>query len=314
MISKHLFRLKVRHFVFVVLLMLLGLSFLFAITSSNGFPEAFDLFDYTQNPTECDEKAFQSALDDLINAEIFPSTNLILVGVFSIASRFHRRSLIRISYLKFKPAQVTFKFVIGKPKDYAELALVRLENEMYNDILILPIEENMNRGKTFDYFSKIVQGSSKFVFIMKADDDIYINFPQLLFQFRSLPKQQLYWGREIDAGKRTSFMGGSAYALSWDAALAMANSKECHAKRFMAEDQFVAACMRFFRIPTTSVTPESGIIDEPVAKLGWSAKYSSGNIVVHQLKRNDWFLKAYSYFNNNTCYVLKDPKEKLKTA
>jgi Galactosyltransferase len=305
MVSARLLRLKIEHFVLAVLVMLLGLTFLFAITSNSGF-------NYS---TKCDEKSLKSTLDYSINDDPFPPTNLILVGVFSIARRFHRRSLIRITYLKFKPAQVTFKFVIGKPKKAAEFALVRLENEMYKDMLILDMEENQNDGKTFEYFSSIVRGSSKFDFIMKADEDVYLNFPQLLFQFHTLPKQKLYWGREIDAGSDASFMGGAAFAMSWDAVLRMAKSKECYEKRFMLEDQSVAACMRLLGIPPSSVIPESGIIDEPLTHLGWSEEYSSDNVVIHQLKRNDWFLKAYSYFTN-TSFVVYDPNgdEELHTS
>ncbi|KAJ7244774.1 hypothetical protein B0H12DRAFT_1188042 [Mycena haematopus] len=90
----------------------------------------------------------------------------LLVGVFSVASGYERRSLVRTtwaSHLRSRngagdgdgdlgTSRTIVRFVMGEPKKEHERR-VRLEMETYNDIIILPIPENMNSGKTHTFFS-----------------------------------------------------------------------------------------------------------------------------------------------------------------
>ncbi|CAK5280525.1 unnamed protein product, partial [Mycena citricolor] len=103
----------------------------------------------------------------------FPPTNLdslppagILLGVFSIDSGYERRSLVRTTWAKhvrsrngagdgdggLGTSRTIVRFVMGQPRKDFERR-IRLEMEMYNDIVILPIPENMNDGKTHTFFS-----------------------------------------------------------------------------------------------------------------------------------------------------------------
>lgn len=85
----------------------------------------------------------------------------VFVGVFSVDSSYERRHLIRSTYatheLPLDPStgrptsHVQVKFIIGKPRN-AHARRVALEMETFNDIVVLDIDENMNRGKTHAYF------------------------------------------------------------------------------------------------------------------------------------------------------------------
>ncbi|KAJ3512058.1 hypothetical protein NLJ89_g3749 [Agrocybe chaxingu] len=90
----------------------------------------------------------------------------VLVGVFSIDSGFERRMLIRTTWASHPrsrdgagagddglgTSRTLVRFVMGQPRKDWERR-VKLEMEMYNDIVILPIPENMNGGKTHTFFS-----------------------------------------------------------------------------------------------------------------------------------------------------------------
>ncbi|KAF8350082.1 glycosyltransferase family 31 protein [Amanita rubescens] len=98
-------------------------------------------------------------LDDLPPAGLF-------VGVFSIDSAFERRMLIRTTWASHPrsrngagdgdgsagTSRTVVRFILGQPrKDYERR--IKLEMATYNDIIILPVTENMNSGKTYTYFT-----------------------------------------------------------------------------------------------------------------------------------------------------------------
>ncbi|KAJ7597016.1 glycosyltransferase family 31 protein [Mycena floridula] len=103
----------------------------------------------------------------------FPPENLdslppvgIFVGVFSVDSAFERRSLVRTTWASHPrsrngagdgddgagTSRTIVRFILGQPRKDWERR-IKLEMEMYNDIVILPTAENMNGGKTHTFFS-----------------------------------------------------------------------------------------------------------------------------------------------------------------
>ncbi|KAJ7169859.1 glycosyltransferase family 31 protein [Mycena filopes] len=90
----------------------------------------------------------------------------LLIGVFSIDSGYERRSLVRTTWASHArsrngagdgdgglgTSRTIVRFVMGEPRKEWERR-IRLEMETYNDIIILPIPENMNGGKTHTFFS-----------------------------------------------------------------------------------------------------------------------------------------------------------------
>ncbi|KAF8642320.1 hypothetical protein AX16_009590 [Volvariella volvacea WC 439] len=103
----------------------------------------------------------------------FPPSNLdtlspagVFVGVFSIDSAVERRMLVRTTWASHPrsrngagegdggqgTSRTVVRFILGQPRKDWERR-IKLEMEMYNDIVILPIAENMNGGKTHSFFS-----------------------------------------------------------------------------------------------------------------------------------------------------------------
>lgn len=103
----------------------------------------------------------------------FPPNNLedlppagLFIGVFSVDSAFERRMLIRTTWASHDrsragagqgdggigTSRTIVRFVLGQPRKAWERR-IKLEMEMYNDIVILPVAENMNSGKTHTFFS-----------------------------------------------------------------------------------------------------------------------------------------------------------------
>ncbi|KZS96018.1 hypothetical protein SISNIDRAFT_407753 [Sistotremastrum niveocremeum HHB9708] len=90
----------------------------------------------------------------------------ILLGVFTTDHAVERRMLIRSTWARHVrsrngagagddgrgTSRTIIKFILGRPRSKWERR-VQLEMETYNDIVILPITENMNDGKTHAFFS-----------------------------------------------------------------------------------------------------------------------------------------------------------------
>ncbi|KAF7784293.1 hypothetical protein Agabi119p4_458 [Agaricus bisporus var. burnettii] len=103
----------------------------------------------------------------------FPPSNFdhlppvgIFLGVFSVDSAVERRQYVRSTWASHYrsrngagkgddgngTSRTIVRFVVGQPrKDWEQR--VKLEMEMYNDIIILPTHENMNEGKSHTFFS-----------------------------------------------------------------------------------------------------------------------------------------------------------------
>ncbi|KAG5647962.1 hypothetical protein DXG03_006996 [Asterophora parasitica] len=90
----------------------------------------------------------------------------LFIGVFSIDSSFERRMLVRTTWASHPrsrdgagdgddgvgTSRTIVRFILGQPRKDWERR-IQLEMETYNDIIILPITENMNSGKTHTFFS-----------------------------------------------------------------------------------------------------------------------------------------------------------------
>ncbi|KAJ1022144.1 hypothetical protein NDA18_005377 [Ustilago nuda] len=103
----------------------------------------------------------------------------VFVGVFSIDSAYERRHLIRSTYathtLPVDPntgtptSNVQVKFIIGKPRQ-AHARRVALEMETFNDLVVLDMDENMNRGKTHAFFRWAAENATV-PFLRAVEDD-----------------------------------------------------------------------------------------------------------------------------------------------
>ncbi|KAG9121161.1 hypothetical protein FRC07_002998 [Ceratobasidium sp. 392] len=110
-------------------------------------------------PKPSSSSAFQPLLESLPPAGIF-------VGVMSMDSAFERRQLIRSTWASHErsrggaagenglnnTSRTVVRFILGQPRQDWERR-IKLEHQTYNDLVILPIKENMNNGKTHAYFT-----------------------------------------------------------------------------------------------------------------------------------------------------------------
>ena len=94
-------------------------------------------------------------------------------------------------------------FVIGRPSLEPNPVdiLVQLEQKTYGDILTLDIIENMNEGKSYEYFAALgtlYPGNLRtterpYDYAMKLDDDSFLNIPNLLDKLRPLVPRENTW-------------------------------------------------------------------------------------------------------------------------
>jgi hypothetical protein len=109
--------------------------------------------------------------------------------------------------------------VLGRPREKWSKRIA-LEMEMFNDIVVLDVGENMNKGKTFEFFKwanenatvpvyyttggegddgkrEVGVGFKKVDYVVKADDDSFIVLSELERHLRLTPRENTYWGCKI---------------------------------------------------------------------------------------------------------------------
>ncbi|RDX55809.1 hypothetical protein OH76DRAFT_1396153 [Lentinus brumalis] len=115
----------------------------------------------------------QTPIPTNITAPSFPPPDFdtlapagVFVGVFSMDTSVERRMLVRSTWAKHvrsregasagddgaATSRTIVRFILGQPNKEWERR-VKLEMETYNDMIILPITESMNHGKTHAFFS-----------------------------------------------------------------------------------------------------------------------------------------------------------------
>ncbi|RKP10379.1 hypothetical protein THASP1DRAFT_12887 [Thamnocephalis sphaerospora] len=140
----------------------------------------------------------------------------VLMGIITPVGKLERRALLRSVYRASSHPNVTVRFVIGRPKNEDEAILVALEKAAYNDIMELAIDENMDEGKTYHYFQHVARNEPRYDYVMKTDDDVFVNVTNLERSLRPLPREFLYYGYRAGPEEWLGWMSGMGYVLSWD--------------------------------------------------------------------------------------------------
>ncbi|KQK04709.1 uncharacterized protein LOC100838166 [Brachypodium distachyon] len=162
-----------------------------------------------------------------------PAVDLrVLLGVLTVPSSYERRALLRLAY-KLQPpptgAVVDVRFVFCNVTKEEDAVLVALEIIAYDDILVLNCTENMNDGKTFDFFSAVpklfADKDPPYDYVGKADDDTYYRMSALADALRSKPRRRhdvyhgFLWPCDLESpNPEWQFMVGWGYVVSWDVA------------------------------------------------------------------------------------------------
>ncbi|KAI8827055.1 uncharacterized protein EV422DRAFT_23606 [Fimicolochytrium jonesii] len=217
-----------------------------------------------------------------------------LVGLLTVPWKLQRRALIRATYLQLKPPGIDFYFVFGRPNTPEEQHLLEWEHKLYNDIMIIDVEENMDSGKTYHYFTHVAKNvrDGKYKFIMKTDDDVWLHLPNLEKRLQGLPEQGTYFGRAV----QNSFMAGMGYVLSWDLVRWIAEDPFPEENKLGQEDAMVSFWLRRGDVLRNWISEDNEFYDDPQSGQGWAHAYTSGTILIHRLKNETMFIDATAHF------------------
>ncbi|PRP80396.1 hypothetical protein PROFUN_11942 [Planoprotostelium fungivorum] len=225
----------------------------------------------------------------------------LLIGIFTSAARWHKRALIRSTYASVSNPHTDVKFVIGLPSE-ADKPLIEVENRTHGDIFVLPIQENMNNGKTLQYFQSAREnygptGKSevRYDWIMKCDEDSWVALNNLTRWIRSLPKVKGFAGLQLEYEKH-AYMQGRGYLMTMDLVEYISDDKwvEEH-KREWPEDIQTGIWVTHHdeTHPTNKTTWHSTRLFAQVGKWdydGHEATHSRDTMLVHGLKTSDlWY-------------------------
>lgn len=223
------------------------------------------------------------------NIEINRNKTKIFLGVFTKEENYNRRQIIRDTYLKNKPDNIIFKFITGRPTSKKFIN----EIEEYHDILPLDIKENMNKGKTYEYFYTIAEifNNYKLDFVIKADDDSYIRLDVIEKDLNTTNNKMTYWGFLVG----NTFMGGECYALSFDLVKWIHNSTIPRKYKNGHEDSQVQKWFVWGDI-NNNITYEIRncvIHDEISSNTVYSKNISRNSMVIHYIKKEEIFINVY---------------------
>jgi hypothetical protein len=175
----------------------------------------------------------------------------VLIGIQTMPGKYERRNLLRTVYalqLREHPSlagTVDVRFVFCNVTSPVDAVLVSLEIIRYNDVLVLNCTENMDGGKTYDFFSTAARAfpNGTYDYVMKADDDTYLRLPALAAWLGAAAREDAYLGLEMPCDRENfypfpPFMSGMGYALSWDLVQWVATSETSRRDRVGPEDMW----------------------------------------------------------------------------
>ncbi|KAL6880697.1 hypothetical protein ACP4OV_012262 [Aristida adscensionis] len=155
-----------------------------------------------------------------------PAVDLrILLGVLTRAETYERRALLRLAYSLQPPprrAVVDVRFVVCRLEREEDAVLVALEIVAHGDVVVLNCTENMDGGKTYDYFSAVPRlfAAAPYDYVGKTDDDTYYRTAALADALRPKPRRDVYHGflTPCHLNVEWEYMSGMGYVVSWDVA------------------------------------------------------------------------------------------------
>ena len=136
------------------------------------------------------------------------SSRNILISKVTSWYNFDRRLILREIYQRFADSldpmdKVDIRFILGRPSLTGSPAdrILEMEQETYGDILMLDVLENMNDGKSYEYFATLgrmypetlSERERPYDYAMKLDDDSFLHISNLLKKLRPLTPRQNTW-------------------------------------------------------------------------------------------------------------------------
>jgi hypothetical protein len=251
----------------------------------------------------------------LVNGASLPATasslpplqKTVLVGVLTIPSKTAIRQVIRSSFRAYSAElrqKASLYFVVGQPRTAADAEIVNSEQTEFGDMLALGCAENMNAGKTYEFFVAAEAVRPRHSHYLKADDDAFVHVPNLVDTLSRYPDDALvYYGRHC-AKAQTSFMCGMAYSLS---ASLFAQIPRPPFRVAGHEDQVTDTWIRRHveaRGLSVARVSDDRFYDWEFATVDsgdWKHAFAPGNqtVVVHQLKSPEAYHSAVTFFQRS---------------
>lgn len=141
----------------------------------------------------------------------------IILGFFSTAREKDKiwRQVHRETHFQYSNVcphcPILSRFILGQPATQDERIALERENQTYGDLILLPIPENMNEGKTYHWWKYAAEHFSTAKYVAKADTDSYVwmhALEQDLERFNG--RQSIYYGR-MSCGHRVGCKGNQRF-------------------------------------------------------------------------------------------------------
>ncbi|GMN52087.1 hypothetical protein TIFTF001_021233 [Ficus carica] len=233
----------------------------------------------------------------------------ILIGILTLPDQYHKRHFLRLIYGTQSPAgaKVDVKFVFCNLTKEDQKVLVALEIMRYDDIMILNCKENMNKGKTYTYFSSLPEilndtnsPNPPYHYVVKADDDTYFRLDNLVQSLRPLPREDLYYGYVIPCPSMDPFvryMSGMGYMVSWDLVQWIRDSEIPRNNQEGPEDKIFGDWLRDGHKAKNRFNAKWSMYNFPEPKTGCTHELWPDTIAVHLLKNQEKWIRTLKFFN-----------------
>uniref|UniRef100_A0A3Q7I2S1 Hexosyltransferase n=2 Tax=Solanum lycopersicum TaxID=4081 RepID=A0A3Q7I2S1_SOLLC len=248
-----------------------------------------------------------------INSSTLSTSNdeiRILIGILTLPDQYQKRHFLRLIYGTQSPiivgAKIDVKFVFCNLTKEDQKVLVALEIMRYHDIIILNCQENMNKGKTYTYFSSLPEMFSTsnyyppYHYVMKADDDTYIRLENFVQSLRPLPREDLYYGYVIPCPSMDPFvhyMSGMGYLVSWDIVEWIKRSDIPKTHLEGPEDKVFGEWLRDGHRARHRYNAKWSMYNYPEPPTRCTHELWPDTIAVHLLKNQQKWINTLNYFN-----------------
>ncbi|KAK2997625.1 hypothetical protein RJ639_025012 [Escallonia herrerae] len=238
-----------------------------------------------------------------------PDEIRLLIGILTLPDQYHRRHFLRLIYGTQSPAgvKVDVKFVFCNLTKEDQKILVALEIMRYDDIMILNCKENMNKGKTYTYFSSLPEMFSTsdgpyppYHYVLKGDDDAYVRLESLVESLRPLPREDLYYGYVIPCPSMDPFvhyMSGMGYLVSWDIVEWIRDSDIPKNRLEGPEDKIFGDWIREGHRGKNRYNAKWSMYNYPEPPTRCTHELWPDTVAVHLLKTQEKWIKTLQYFN-----------------
>ncbi|XP_071696597.1 beta-1,3-galactosyltransferase pvg3-like [Rutidosis leptorrhynchoides] len=234
----------------------------------------------------------------------------ILLGIPTMADNYQRRHFLRLIYgtQPVVGAKIDLKFVFCNLTKEDQRILIALEIMQYNDIIILNCQENMDKGKTYTYFSSLPDMmkdefdsvNPPYHYVIKGDDDTYFRLPKLVETLRPLPREDLYFGYLVPCPNKdrcVHYMSGMGYLVSWDIVEWIKDS-DIPKEHFVGpEDKIFGEWLRDGRRAKNRYDAKGYMYDYPDPPTRSTHELWPETVAVHRLKTQEKWIRTLEYFN-----------------